>query len=141
VLGVPEVECPKSSIFKDKLPQQSQVFAIGDCAEIQDYPLPATAQKAQGQAQYILNLLMAPQEPKPYRFESLGLMAYLGSYEGLFQAKTDKKNKPVAQFGGWKAWFVWRSAYLTKLGSWRLRMQVPIDWFKAFVVGRDVSRF
>ncbi|KAF0692612.1 Aste57867_16315 [Aphanomyces stellatus] len=121
----------------------STVFAIGDCAEIESYPLPATAQKAQGQALYLLNLLLK-RPVEPYRFESMGLMAYLGSYEGLFQAKDvhiGNKSTPIAKFGGWQAWFVWRSAYLTKLGSWRLRMQVPLDWLKAMVVGRDVSRF
>jgi NADH:ubiquinone reductase (non-electrogenic) len=74
----------------------------------------------------------------------MGMMAYLGSYEGLFQAKNvqiGSRNEPIAKFSGWKAWLLWRSAYFTKLGSWRLRLQVPIDWLKAMVVGRDVSRF
>jgi len=42
---------------------------------------------------------------------------------------------------GFPSWFLWRSAYLTQLGSWRLRMQVPIDWTKTILFGRDVSRF
>ncbi len=42
---------------------------------------------------------------------------------------------------GFHSWVLWRSAYLTQLGSWRLRMQVPIDWMKAFFFGRDTSRF
>lgn len=42
---------------------------------------------------------------------------------------------------GVSSWFLWRSAYLTKLGSWRLRMQVPIDWTKTILFGRDISRF
>ncbi|OQR90606.1 NADH-ubiquinone oxidoreductase [Achlya hypogyna] len=141
VMGVPP--SPRDKVPFAGLPLQSSVFAIGDCADIQDYPLPATAQKAQGQAEYLLSLLQG-QEAKPYRFESRGLMAYLGSYEGLFQAKDvtiGGRTGPIAKFDGWKAWFVWRSAYLTKLGSWRLRMQVPLDWLKAMVVGRDVSRF
>ncbi|ETV86308.1 hypothetical protein, variant 2 [Aphanomyces astaci] len=128
-----------------KLQLPSAVFAIGDCADIENYPLPATAQKAQGQALYLLELLQRTKPSvEPYRFESMGMMAYLGSYEGLFQAKEvtiNKQHQPLATFDGWKAWLVWRSAYLTKLGSWRLRLQVPLDWFKAMVVGRDVSRF
>ncbi|RHY28086.1 hypothetical protein DYB32_006588 [Aphanomyces invadans] len=127
------------------LENPSAVFAIGDCADIEDYPLPATAQKAQGQALYLLGLLQKDKPSvEPYRFQSLGMMAYLGSYEGLFQAKDvtiNKQHQPLAKFDGWKAWLLWRSAYLTKLGSWRLRLQVPLDWFKAMVVGRDVSRF
>ncbi|RLO02889.1 hypothetical protein DYB28_013570, partial [Aphanomyces astaci] len=126
-----------------KLQLPSAVFAIGDCADIENYPLPATAQKAQGQALYLLELLQRTKPSvEPYRFESMGMMAYLGSYEGLFQAKDvtiNKQHQPLATFDGWKAWLVWRSAYLTKLGSWRLRLQVPLDWFKAMVVGRDVG--
>ncbi|OQR89650.1 NADH-ubiquinone oxidoreductase, partial [Thraustotheca clavata] len=141
VMGAPSSPLDKEPLLG--LASNSSVFAIGDCAEIQDYPLPATAQKAQGQALFLLSLLQGKQI-KPYRFESQGMMAYLGSYEGLFQAKDvtiGDKRRPITKFGGWKAWFVWRSAYLTKLGSWRLRMQVPLDWLKAMVVGRDVSRF
>ena len=42
---------------------------------------------------------------------------------------------------GFISWVLWRSAYTTRLGSWRLRMQVPLDWFKTFFFGRDTSRF
>ncbi len=40
---------------------------------------------------------------------------------------------------GFAAWIVWRAGYLTKLGSWRNKLQVPIDWLKTFVIGRDPS--
>lgn len=137
VLGAPEVE--PSAPFG--MPRRSNVFSIGDCAEIQDYPLPATAQKAQTQANYLANLFRGknPAPAKPYAFQSKGLLAYLGSYEGLFDSQLSTEGQGT--LSGWKAWFLWRSAYLTKLGSWRLRLQVPIDWFKTIVVGRDVSRF
>ncbi|KAF4046307.1 putative pyridine nucleotide-disulfide oxidoreductase [Phytophthora infestans] len=98
------------------MPRRSNVFSIGDCAEILDYSLPATAQKAQTQADYLIALL-----------------------RGLFEARPREDGKITLT--GWQAWFLWRSAYLTKLGSWRLRLQVPLDWLKALVVGRDVSRF
>lgn len=123
------------------MPRRSNVFSIGDCAEILDYPLPATAQKAQSQANYLALLLRGknPAPAKPYAFQSKGMMAYLGSYEGLFEARARDDDKIT--LSGWKAWFLWRSAYLTKLGSWRLRLQVPLDWLKAMLVGRDISKF
>ena len=34
-----------------------------------------------------------------------------------------------------------RSAYLTKLGSWRNRMQVPLDWLRTLLFGRDTTQF
>ena len=49
--------------------------------------------------------------------------------------------KILKTYLGITSWILWRSAYATKLGSWRLRMQVPIDWMKAFFFGRDTSRF
>ncbi|GLE07636.1 hypothetical protein PINS_up018239 [Pythium insidiosum] len=78
----------------------------------------------------------------PYRFHNKGMMAYLGSYEGLFELKKPRDDgSALAKLHGWKAWFLWRSAYLTKLGSWRLRLQVPLGLAQGMVVGRDVSRF
>lgn len=138
VLGAPEVEA--AAPFG--MPRRSNVFSIGDCAEILDYVLPATAQKAVSQANYLTALLRGknPAPAKPYSFQTKGMMAYLGSYEGLFEAPRPERDSRVT-LSGWQAWFLWRSAYLTKLGSWRLRMQVPLDWLKALVVGRDVSRF
>ncbi|KAG6965421.1 hypothetical protein JG688_00007209 [Phytophthora aleatoria] len=137
VLGAAEVE--KEAPFG--MPRRSNVFSIGDCAEILDYSLPATAQKAQTQADYLTALMRGKNSTpaKPYIFRSKGMMAYLGSYQGLFEARPHEDGKITLT--GWQAWFLWRSAYLTKLGSWRLRLQVPLDWLKAFVVGRDVSRF
>ncbi|KAG7385543.1 Internal alternative NAD(P)H-ubiquinone oxidoreductase A1, mitochondrial [Phytophthora pseudosyringae] len=137
VLGTAEVE--EEAPFG--MPRRSNVFSIGDCAEILDYPLPATAQKAQTQADYLTALLRGKNAApaKPYMFRSKGMMAYIGSYQGLFEARPGEDNKIT--LSGWQAWFLWRSAYLTKLGSWRLRMQVPLDWLKAILVGRDVSRF
>jgi NADH:ubiquinone reductase (non-electrogenic) len=140
VRGVPEVEA--TAPFG--MPLKSNVFSIGDCAEIDTYPLPATAQKASTQASYLTAVFRGqyPDPALPFRFKSKGMMAYLGSYEGLFELKKPTDNKSaLAKLHGWRAWFLWRSAYLTKLGSWRLRMQVPLDWLKAMVVGRDVSRF
>ncbi|TMW69579.1 hypothetical protein Poli38472_001735 [Pythium oligandrum] len=140
VLGVPEVE----STAPFGLPLKSSIFSIGDCAEIVQYPLPATAQKAQTQADYLAAVFRGHNAPPvtPYTFENKGMMAYLGSFEGLFELRKPRDDKTaLAKLAGWRAWFLWRSAYFTKLGSWRLRLQVPIDWFKAFVVGRDVSRF
>eukprot|EP00644_Phytophthora_capsici_P014648 jgi/Phyca11/573656/estExt2_Genewise1.C_PHYCAscaffold_540286 len=137
VLGAAEIE--EEAPFG--MPRRSNVFSIGDCAEILDYPLPATAQKAQTQADYLTALLRGKNAApaKPYMFRSKGMMAYLGSYQGLFEARPHEDNKIT--LSGWQAWFLWRSAYLTKLGSWRLRLQVPLDWLKAILVGRDVSRF
>ena len=68
-------------------------------------------------------------------FESFGMLAYIGGYKALSNFTGGARLK------GWISWFVWRSAYLSQQGSWRLRMQVPMDWTKTFLFGRDLSRF
>lgn len=41
---------------------------------------------------------------------------------------------------GFASWFIWRSAYLTRVISWRNRFYVAINWATTFVFGRDISR-
>ncbi|KAI1703595.1 pyridine nucleotide-disulfide oxidoreductase domain-containing protein [Ditylenchus destructor] len=112
-------------------------YALGDCSEIIDMPLPATAQVAERQGRYLanrLNKLALNQPVQPFTFQSMGMLAYIGDYEALSDLKEFKLK-------GIFSWFLWRSAYLTRLGSWRLRLQVPLDWLKTMLFGRDTSRF
>ena len=44
-------------------------------------------------------------------------------------------------FTGAAANAIWKGAYMTKLGSWKNRLQVPLDWLKAFLYGRDTTIF
>ncbi|XP_071181038.1 uncharacterized protein [Mytilus edulis] len=111
------------------------VFAIGDCADVQDMPLPCTAQVAEREGRYLAKMLNHGKEfAEPFKFQSMGMLAYIGKYQALTDVKQIKMQ-------GFTSWIVWRSAYLTRLGSWRLRMQVPIDWLKTLIYGRDISRF
>ena len=112
---------------------KKNVYAIGDCAAVLDNAMPCTAQVAERQGRYLGKALAADQ-PAPFRFQSQGMLAYIGEYKGL-------SDLPVGKMKGFMSWLLWRSAYTTRLGSWRLRMQVPIDWFKTFFFGRDTSRF
>ena len=42
---------------------------------------------------------------------------------------------------GWTSWFAWRSAYLTKIASWRKRTAVASNWLATLAFGRDMSSF
>lgn len=77
------------------------VFAIGDCAGVSGQELPATAQVANQQAIWLgkaLNKAVARKtgerklehvriyEEKPFKFRSLGIMAYLGGWRAITQS-------------------------------------------------------
>jgi NADH dehydrogenase FAD-containing subunit len=131
-----------------RLPGREDVYALGDCA-VGDPPLPATAQVAQQQGKYLARELDrrlrerrrsragAPRPAgldRPFRFHSLGMLAYIGGRQAL-------ADLPWVKWGGRGAWFFWRSVYLTKLVSFANKVKVLFDWFKARLFGRDLSRF
>nr|XP_002122465.1 probable NADH dehydrogenase [Ciona intestinalis] len=114
---------------------EHSVFSLGDCADIEGMPLPATAQVAERKGKWLAEYLNGDTS-EDFQFSNLGMLAYVGGYSGL----SDFKPK-LFKLTGFHAWFVWRSAYLTKLGSWKSRFQVPMDWLKTLIFGRDISRF
>lgn len=140
---IKDIQLPKNKqgqIITDKYlhvlgDEKKSVFAIGDCADIQDMPLPCTAQVAERSGRYLAKMFNFGKEfAEPFEFQSMGMLAYIGKYQALTDVKQVKMQ-------GFTSWLVWRSAYLTRLGSWRLRMQVPLDWTKTLLYGRDISRF
>ena len=113
----------------------SNIFAIGDCAVIEGKELPATAQVAQQ-----LGLFMAKYMNKemkisvPFKFKNLGMLAYIGGHKAL-------ADTPQFKGTGFKTFLLWRSAYLTRLVSFKNKLLVIFDWTKTFLFGRDVSNF
>lgn len=111
------------------------IFAIGDCAVIEDNELPATAQVAQQ-----LGLFMAKyfnnktNSINPFKFKNLGMLAYIGDNKAL-------ADTPQFKGTGFSTFILWRSAYLTKLVSLKNKILVLFDWLKTFFFGRDVSNF
>ncbi|KAI8367170.1 FAD/NAD(P)-binding domain-containing protein [Choanephora cucurbitarum] len=118
------------------------VYALGDCATIQDYELPATAQVANQKAIYLVKALnrMAKLQnvSDEFKFKNNGMMAYIGSYEALVDMSAVKK---WAKMSGHLSWFLWRSAYISKSVSIRNKMLIAYHWFMTFALGRDISRF
>ncbi|KAJ7135458.1 NDE1, mitochondrial external NADH dehydrogenase [Mycena crocata] len=121
----------------------SDVWGIGDCAQIEDAILPATAQVASQKARYLvhkLNKLVRDQEsPKPFKFENQGSLAYLGDWKAIYD--NSGKDKIVSKESGRVAWLLWRSAYFTMTLSWRNKILVPTYWFLNWIFGRDITRF
>lgn len=124
----------------EKVPSDD-VFALGDCAAVEGMKLPATAQVASQEAKWLAKALNTAgkeqvtkrltqgekgwpidiSEVKEFKFKSMGIMAYLGSWKAITQ--TEKKD-----FTGRAAWIIWRGAYLTKSLSWRNKMLIPVYW-------------
>jgi len=130
------------------------VFALGDCAAISVpgvAPLPPLAQVAE-QSGAALAVRLNTATPAgvgggwagtsawaPFAFHNKGMLAYLGGRTGVSSVAVPVKG--TIDLAGAAAWATWRLAYLSKLSSWRNRVQVPLDWVKTAMLGRDVSRF
>ncbi|MFP6584714.1 MAG: FAD-dependent oxidoreductase [Candidatus Hydrogenedentota bacterium] len=113
------------------------IYAVGDCAIIEGNPLPPTAQVAQQQGAHlakVLNKALDGVASVPFKYKHRGMMAYVGQRKAL----VDTKNVQGKGFG---TWLFWRSAYLTKLMSWKNKMLVVVDWIRTFIFGRDISQF
>jgi NADH:ubiquinone reductase (non-electrogenic) len=113
------------------------LWALGDCAAVGEPPLPATAQVAQQQGPALarnLARVARGEEPRPFRFRKLGMLAYIGERHAL-------ADLPSAKWSGRGAWLFWRGAYLTKLVSLANKAKVLFDWIKARLFGRDLARF
>ncbi|KAJ0734698.1 putative NADH:ubiquinone reductase (non-electrogenic) [Helianthus annuus] len=140
-----------------RVPSTPDIFAIGDCSgylESTGKPtLPALAQVAEREGKYLAQLLnkigkegggyangggdmeLGP----PFVYKHLGSMATVGSYKALVDLRQSKEAKGLS-IAGFTSWFIWRSAYLTRVVSWRNRFYVAINWLTTFVFGRDISR-
>lgn len=144
----------------------NNIFAIGDCAEHPEKPLAPTAQCAKQQGVYLASMMndlltmdankwndnmIDYSNHRSFAYSHRGMMAYVGGYRGVVSVG-DVENRDIAawrqrfrkrfwQLNGIRAWLFWRSAYFTMLRSWPNQILVPMYWFKAWVFGRDFSRF
>ncbi|KAI0180914.1 FAD/NAD(P)-binding domain-containing protein [Hypoxylon sp. FL1284] len=74
---------------------------------------------------------------KPFHYSHQGSLAYIGSEKAV--ADVAWLNGNVAS-GGKLTYLFWRSAYLSMCFSTRNRVLVALDWIKAKLYGRDISR-
>lgn len=130
----------KSRLLTDPflaIPEQPDIFAIGDCAAIVNKVLPITGQLAQSQGKYLARMFNRKAKNKlvkPFTFFNKGMLAYVGSGTALMDT-------PGLKGRGFFAWLLWRSIYLTKLVSLRNKISVLFDWVRTYLFGRDFSRF
>ncbi|KAI0519255.1 hypothetical protein KFK09_006697 [Dendrobium nobile] len=140
-----------------RVPSIQDTFAIGDCSgfleSTQKTVLPALAQVAERQGKYLARLLnqigkagggYANQAKNidlgdQFVYKHLGSMATVGRYKALVDLRQSKEAKGLS-LAGFVSWFIWRSAYLTRVVSWRNRFYVAINWLTTLIFGRDISR-
>ncbi|KAF8396950.1 hypothetical protein HHK36_018586 [Tetracentron sinense] len=140
-----------------RVPSVEDVFSIGDCCgflESTGKPiLPALAQVAERQGKYLASLFNTMGKAGgghantakdmdlggPFVYKHLGSMATVGRFKALVDLRQSKEGKGLS-LAGFLSWFIWRSAYLTRVVSWRNRFYVAINWATTFVFGRDISR-
>ncbi|KAH1197013.1 Internal alternative NAD(P)H-ubiquinone oxidoreductase A1, mitochondrial [Glycine max] len=133
------------------------VFSIGDCSGFVEstgrQTLPALAQVAERQGKYLAALLNkigkagaghanSAKEIEfgdPFVYRHLGSMASIGRYKALVDLRQNKEAKGLA-LAGFLSFFIWRSAYITRVISWRNRFYVFVNWITTVVFGRDISR-
>ncbi|WVZ68321.1 hypothetical protein U9M48_017277 [Paspalum notatum var. saurae] len=140
-----------------RVPSVQDVYAIGDCSGFLESTgkdvLPALAQVAERQGKYLASLLNhvmkaggghANSETEadlgpPFVYKHLGSMATVGRYKALVDLRQSKESRGIS-IAGFVSFFIWRSAYLTRVISWRNRFYVAINWLTTLLFGRDISR-
>eukprot|EP01061_Rhynchopus_euleeides_P010999 TRINITY_DN20573_c0_g1_i1.p1 TRINITY_DN20573_c0_g1~~TRINITY_DN20573_c0_g1_i1.p1 ORF type:complete len:516 (+),score=199.13 TRINITY_DN20573_c0_g1_i1:65-1612(+) len=137
---------------------EADIFAFGDCAVIETQPLPPIAQAALQQAKYLAGVfnkapagkapVLDPSDggtpPPPFSYLSLGSMAMLGGWRAVADFSHvgrpgDESN--IGSVTGQTAFLLWRTAYWGRQVSFINKILIPMYWFKAWLFGRDISRF
>ncbi len=130
----------KSRILIDgyfRVKGHENIYSLGDCSVIENGELPATSQVAQQQGQYLAKAFTRRARNKsvePFKYLHLGMLAYVGSNKALADLQNVKGR-------GWSTWLFWRSAYLSRIVSFKNKVLVLFDWIKTQVFGRDISQF
>lgn len=140
-----------------RVPSVEDVFALGDCAGFLEQTgrqvLPALAQVAEREGKYLVEMFnkIGKQNGgkakcikdlplgEPFVYKHLGSMASVGQYKALVDLRQSKDEKGIS-LAGFVSWFIWRSAYLTRILSWRNKLYVGMNWATTLVFGRDNSR-
>ncbi|KAL0253093.1 NADH:ubiquinone oxidoreductase [Diplodia seriata] len=90
-----------------------------------------------GQIKDLQKRLRRVKQMGPFEYSHQGSLAYIGSEKAVADITWLTGNFAT---GGTLTYFFWRSAYLSMCFSTRNRVLVLVDWVKAKVFGRDVSR-
>ncbi|KAH7012646.1 uncharacterized protein B0I36DRAFT_399456 [Microdochium trichocladiopsis] len=113
------------------------VYALGDCADIEGYALPTLAEVAVQKAEYLARQLNAAEEEElqapSFVYKQKPNLAYLGQHDGVIGGREE--------WTGHSAWLAWRSGSIFHWQrSWRRTLMIGISWLFNAVGGRDIAR-
>ena len=122
-----------------RVPDQPDVWAVGDCAFVPDIRNPGkshppTAQHAIREGKVVAQNIVAALLGRPLRsfsFRTIGLLASIGRRTGV--ARIFGFN-----FSGFFAWWMWRTIYLSKLPGLDKKVRVVFDWTLDLLFPKDV---
>lgn len=125
------------------------IFALGDCCANAEHPLPALAQVAEQQGKYLakhLNEMAGSLDRNwsscpPFVYRSMGSMATVGGRSAVLELNKGPDGHRWLSWAGFSSWIAWRSAYLTRLGTFKARLYVATNWTITMLFGRDISRW
>lgn len=124
-----------------EVPEWPGVWAVGDCAWIQDLQTgkayPPTAQHAlrEGKtaAQNIAAAICGGRK-RPFSYAAVGQLAAIGRRVGVAQILG-------FNFSGFLAWWLWRTIYLGKLPRFEKKLRVSLDWTLDLLFSKDLVQF
>lgn len=111
-----------------------------ELARLSDVQATASAEARSGVFEQIRALqrqLKRVKQIGPFEYSHQGSLAYIGSEKAVADVSWLSGNFAS---GGTLTYLFWRSAYLSMCFSTRNRVLVCVDWMKAKLFGRDVSR-
>ncbi len=115
-----------------------EIWALGDCASIPDVtgkPYPPLAQHALREAKVlarnIAHVVRGETQLEPFVYDTKGLLASLGRYNGVGRIKW-------LRIKGFPAWWVRRTYYLMQMPQWSRRLRIVVDWTVALLFKNDI---
>lgn len=142
VRAIPAEHADNGSLMVDdhlRLPAHPEVYVVGDSAWAFDgvtgAAIPPTAQAAEHMAAYVARQIadtLAGRETPAFHFAPLGHLALLGRRTGVARIRR-------LMLTGLPAWLLWHAYYVSRLPSWRNRIQILLDWLVSALVGRETS--
>jgi NADH dehydrogenase len=123
-----------------QVPGVNGLWAAGDCAAVPEIKTgnfcPPTAQHGLREglvAAQNIERTIRGQEPKIFRYTTMGLLASIGHRTGVAKVFGIK-------FSGFVAWCFWRTVYLTKLPRRAKRLRVMAAWALDLLFGREIEQ-